>query len=85
MEHGVIQHTTRTLGKSQGYLGLNIRDVLLENEDGTLGTQAMQSAWFPTPKELEALLNGAPIILTVLGTAHPPVKLDVGLAPQEHA
>lgn len=83
MEHGVISHTTRTLGKSQGYLGLNIRDVLLPDDNGKPTYKAMQSAWFPTPKELEALLNGAPIILTVLGTAHPPVRLEVGSETKE--
>lgn len=73
MTPGRIRHTTRVLGESQGYLGLPIRDI--EYEDGT---PAMQSAWFPTPKEREAINTGSPIILTLLGTNHPPTLLDVG-------
>ena len=63
---------TRELGKSQGYIGLTIRDIVYDD-----GTQAMQSAWTPTPAELERLNAGANIILTVLGTGHPPVKVEV--------
>lgn len=42
---------------------------------------AMQTAWHPTPAELDRLCKGAAVILTVLGTGHPPVMLDVGEAP----
>lgn len=78
---GRIEGATRTLGKSQGYLGLPIRDVLLNCSVGGEGTPAMQTAWFPTPDELAAINAGAPIHLTVLGTAHPPVMLSTGKVP----
>ncbi len=71
-----IDGTTRVLGQSQGYCGLPIRDILLDD-----GTPCMQCAWEPTPEELLKLLAGAPIILSVLGTTHPPVVLAVGLVP----
>jgi hypothetical protein len=73
MIHLRIDGTTRVLGKCQGYLGLCIKDATMSG-----GTPVMESAWEPTPEELGRLVNGAPIILQVLGTEHPPVKLIVG-------
>lgn len=68
--------TTRTLGKSQGYLGLNVLD-----EHDTDGFPIMTSSWEPTPAELERLNAGAPVLLRVFAVAHPPVKLEVGPVP----
>jgi len=75
---GRIRGTTRVLGKSQGYLGLPLRDVLLNDTVNGPETPAMQTAWEPTPAEIDAIVAGQPIILTVLGTSHPPVSLSVG-------
>jgi hypothetical protein len=38
----------------------------------------METAWLPTPDELQRLLAGSPVILRVLGTSHPPVMIEVG-------
>lgn len=70
-----IDGCTRRIGKSQGYLGLPLRDEVVN------GTPQMVTSWQPTPNELTALAAGAPIYLTVLGTGHPPVMLTVGAAP----
>jgi hypothetical protein len=69
-----IPLATRVLGKSQGYLGLPVCDV--NHADGS---HEMLTAWEPTPAEIEAINRGEPIVLSVLGTGHPPVKLSVGL------
>lgn len=82
MEIGRIQGCTRVIGKSQGYYGLPLRDVLLNDTVTGPQTAAMQSAWFPTPDELVAIAAGAPIILTVVGSAHPPVMLGTGEVPE---
>ena len=82
----IVGHT-RWLGKplgwepeTQGPCGhLAIRDI-----DTTAGP-AMQSAWEPSPEELDRLKAGAPIILTVVGRVHPPVEVRVGNTPQESA
>lgn len=37
----------------------------------------LSSAWYPKPEELQALLAGQPVILSVFGQAHPPVWLRV--------
>jgi hypothetical protein len=71
-----IEGATRRIGKSQGYLGLPLRDEVCPQN----GPQ-MVTSWQPTPRELEALAAGAPVYLTVLGTGHPPVMLTVGDAP----
>lgn len=67
-----IHGTTRRIGKSQGYRGLCVRDF-----DFADGTPAMQTAWEPTPNEIARIVAGEPIILTLLGTAHPPVLIEV--------
>lgn len=82
MQIGRIKGCTRVLGKSQGYLGLPLRDVHLHDTVNGPGTPAMQSVWEPTPDEIAAIMAGAPIMLTVLGTAHPPVMVGVGELPE---
>lgn len=72
-----IEGATRTIGESQGYLGLPLRDVLVNCSVNGEGTPAMMTAWLPTPEELEALNAGKAIILTVLGSRHPPVMMEV--------
>lgn len=74
---GRIQNATRVLGKpshmSDEECGsLAIRDVRVGDYP------AMMSAWFPTPAEVDAMMKGAPVYLTIFGTQHPPVSLTVG-------
>lgn len=78
---GRIAGATRVLGKSQGYLGLPLRDVTINCSVDGPATPAMETAWLPSPAEIAAIAAGAPIILRVLGTAHPPVMMDVGAPP----
>lgn len=82
MQIGRISGCTRVLGKSQGYLGLPLRDVLLDDPVNGPDTPAMETAWFPTPTEIAAINAGAPVILRVLGHVHPPVMIYTGEAPQ---
>lgn len=70
-----IEGCTRVLGKEQGYLGLPIRDMIIEEQP------IMFSSWTPTPAELARLNAGASIYLSILGTQHPPVMLSVGEQP----
>ena len=82
MQIGMIEGATRIIGKSQGYLGLPLRDELISCTVGGDGTPAMVTVWFPTPDELERLNAGAPVHLRVLGEAHPPVIVEVGNTPE---
>lgn len=77
-----IEGWTRVLGKAQGYIGLPVRDVvLLDNATGH-ETPAVMTAWRPLPDELERIMSGAPIYLTILGEGHPPVMMTVGEKPE---
>lgn len=77
---GRIEGATRVIGKSQGYLGLPVRDVVIDCNPGGR-VPAMETVWLPTPDELERLAAGASIKLIILGTQHPPVMMEVGQAP----
>ncbi|TIM16226.1 MAG: hypothetical protein E5Y67_03265 [Mesorhizobium sp.] len=81
MQIGRIQGCTRTIGKSQGYIGLPLRDIVINDSVTGPNTPAMETAWFPTVEELTALVAGAPIILRVVGAGHPPVMLYAGEVP----
>ena len=72
-----IEGTTRVIGKSQGYIGLAIRDTTINCTVNGGETPCMETAWEPTPDELERLNAGEPVILRILGTAHPPVMVEV--------
>lgn len=82
MEIGRIQGTTRRLGKSQGYYGLPVRDILVNDTVTGPNSPAMETAWLPSVEEIALLLAGAPLILRVMGTGHPPVMIYVGKAPE---
>lgn len=76
-----IAGCTRVIGQSQGYLGLPLRDIEINCTVNGPSTPAMETAWEPTPDELARLNAGAPVILRVVGRAHPPVMIEVGEVP----
>lgn len=82
MQIGMIAGATRILGKSQGYLGLPIRDDVIACTVNGEGTPAMTTAWLPTPREIEAIVMGAPVHVRILGTQHPPIMVEVGEVPE---
>ena len=71
-----IEGCTRRIGKAQGYLGLPLRDEVVD------GVPQMTSSWQPSPAELAALIAGAPIYVTLLGTGHPPILVHIGPVPE---
>lgn len=82
MQPGMIKGHTRVAGKSQGYLGLPIRDVRINCSVNGLDTPAMETAWFPTPAELAALNAGAPVLVRILGQVPPPMMIETGDLPE---
>lgn len=78
-----IQGCTRTLGQSQGYRGLPIRDEQRLQIQTGRKENFMLSSWEPTPRETELLMKGAPVILSVMGRQHPPVLIEVGNAEKD--
>lgn len=85
MISGHIAGATRVLGKSQGYIGLSIRDERMDCQPDGPNTPVMTSAWFPTPDEIAAIAAGTPVYLRIVGTAHPPVMLYAGTEGEEPA
>lgn len=82
MQIGRIPGFTRILGQSQGYIGLPLRDVVINCTVGGPATPAMEVAWLPGPVDIERIVAGASIITRVVGTQHPPMMVEVGLPPQ---
>lgn len=82
MQIGRIQNATRVVGKAQGYLGLPLRDEAINSTVDGL-TPSMVTAWFPTPKELDAINAGAPIHVRILGNIPPPMMVEVGPVPSD--
>lgn len=79
---GRISGATRVLGKAQGYLGLPLRDSLIDCPVNGPNTPAMTTAWLPNRDEIDAIRRGAAVYVTILGTAHPPMLVKVGEPPE---
>jgi hypothetical protein len=80
MQIGMIEDANRVCGKQQGFMGLPIRDQLLDVEGIGLVNQ-MSSAWIPTPAELDALNAGAAVHVRIWGNTPPPMLVEVGPTP----
>jgi hypothetical protein len=78
MQSGRIEGATRVCGQGQGYLGLAIRDELINCPVNGEDTPQMISAWFPSPAELASLNAGAPVHVMILGRVPPPMLVEVG-------
>lgn len=78
-----IAGATRVIGRTQGYLGLPLRDEPITCAVNGPATPSMVTAWEPTPEELRALLAGGTVYLRLLGSAHPPVMIWVEKPEQQ--
>lgn len=81
MQISRIRGFTRILGKQQGYLGLPVRDGFCEID----GEQyhKITVAFEPMPDEIEKIIAGAPVELTLLCFTPPPMLMGVGELPQD--
>lgn len=69
-------NATRILAEDQDeYYALAILDEIID------GQPQMTSIWEPTPRELQELISGGAVRLTILGINHPPVSLTTQPAP----
>lgn len=82
MQIGMIPGHTRIIGKSQGYLGLPLRDEKINDAVTGRDTPTMVTAWLPTPTELAALNAGAAVHVRIIGIGHPPIMVGVGEPPE---
>ncbi len=81
MISGRVKGVTRVLGKSQGYLGLSVRDEPMNSKVTGPNTPSMVTSWEPTPAEIAAIVLGAPVHVRLVGTSHPPIMVEVGEVP----
>lgn len=82
MQIAMIEGCTRVCGKSQGFLGLPLRDDMVN--DSVMGpVNFMTSAWTPDPAELSKLTAGAAIHVRIAGQSPPPMMVAVGEPPED--
>lgn len=81
MQSLMIKGCTRVVGKSQGYLGLAIRDETYNCTVNGPDTPVMVTAWDPMPDERERIDRGAPILVHITGNSPPPMWVSVGEVP----
>lgn len=75
-----IKGANRVCGKSQGFLGLPIRDTTIKANDGTV-YNVMNTAWTPTPDELLILNAGGNVVIAQIGTTPLPMAVGVSAPP----
>lgn len=71
-----LRGTTRSIGLSQGYQQLHIRDDYTHGP--TQPQQVMYTLWELTDDEKQKIMLGLPIRIGILGIAHPPIEVRVG-------
>lgn len=82
MISGRIEGATRHMAIEQDeYTNLWIKDAIIIEGDQSI--PIMSCVFFPDPGEIEDIVAGAPVILTIMGTKWPPVALMTGNKPEE--
>lgn len=81
MIHVRIEGYDKVIGEKQGYKPLFVRTTPVIDPVSKKETSLLETAWTPTPKQLEALNKGASVHVKLLTTGHPPIKVDVGPTP----
>lgn len=74
-----IPGAVRSVGRHQGYQGISVlysrREVRVGDE--TVVADAVETAWEPTPEELDALARGGSIRIVLLAPRWPPARIEV--------
>lgn len=94
-----IKGATRELGRSQGYVPLNLRDDFTTDEATGKQLHSMTAAFEVMPDEMARIAKGAPVYVSIYGTmlpigatlldhinagsGWPPILLMVGSVPTE--
>ena len=75
---GAIEGNNCTLRKPGNMTDEECHSLVIRVGQDADGYYLMQSAWLPSPDELKRLNAGAAVVLTLYGSQHPPVNLQVG-------
>jgi hypothetical protein len=82
MQPGHVKNSTRMIGNQHKQLAIRDEMVTVAMPNGMkVPLILMVSAWFPNPRELEALNAGAPVHVKIIGNVHPPIGVEVGEVP----
>jgi hypothetical protein len=82
MQVGRPKGANRLVGKAQGYMGLPIKDDMIDCPVNGPNTPRMTTAWIPTPEEIAKLVMGASVHVKMLGRIPPPMLVEVGDVPE---
>ena len=69
---------TRNLGRPQGTLEEDCSTLSISDHHDPIWGNVMRSAWMPTDEERQLIAGGAPVILQIVGSAHPVVAVFTG-------
>jgi len=76
-----IEGATQVAGRSQGFIGLPIRqemaELTFEGEAAPRQVSQLVTHWEATPRELEAMATGAAVEIKILANLHPPILVGV--------
>lgn len=73
---GHVKGATRKIGESQGYQGLPIRDAVEFDSAQGFNVRVMQTLWLLSEEDKKRIVEGGAILLTILGSAHPPLRME---------
>lgn len=79
---GHIVGCTRIMTKPVGTTDEQCISLEIQDVPDELWGNLMVSAWVPSDAEREAIANGAPVLLSIVGTTHPVVSLSTGIMVQ---
>lgn len=83
MNNTPIEGQTHVLGEQQGYKPLRVRKTPITDQTSKAATFLYESAWEPSPLELQLIMRGAKVHVGILSSHQPPIKVTVGPAPDE--
>lgn len=73
-----IEPCTRVMGRPVGTLEEDCGELQISDVHDPIWGNVMRSAWVPDAEEREAIANGAPVILQIVGHSHPVVAVFTG-------
>jgi hypothetical protein len=78
-----IEGATRVLGKDQGYIPLPVRDRRVIDQATGKEVNELAIAFELTPLEMEGLINGMTLYVSMYAITPPPVRVYVGASPDD--
>lgn len=74
----MMEGWNRVVGERQGYIGLAIKDETVIDVTNNRTVNRMTTHWEGSAEEKMRFLEGKPLIISIFGDLHPPIKVEVG-------